>query len=200
MTTTVDARGLACPEPVIRTRKAMSDDANEIIAIVDNETAQHNVSRMAVKAGYSVEADQRSDGTYVVLRRGEHAERPEMESVGRGRASSVGPLVLLVGSDQMGRGSEELGRILLSGFLYALQEAQPRPDTLIFLNHGVRLASEGSSVLEDLRSLADSGVEILACGTCLEFLGLSDKLRVGEVSNMYIIAETLLRAGKVLAL
>jgi selenium metabolism protein YedF len=100
----------------------------------------------------------------------------------------------------MGRGDDELGRILARGFFHALGEVTPRPDTIIFFNSGVKLVVQGSPVLEDLQALCGQGIEILACGTCLGHFDLKDKLVVGEVSNMYSIAEALLSAGKVVSL
>jgi selenium metabolism protein YedF len=113
---------------------------------------------------------------------------------------SPDPLVLLISGDTMGRGDAELGEILIRSFLHTLGEVEPQPDTLIFLNSGVRLVAAGSPVLDDLRALRDRGVEILACGTCLGHYALKDRVAVGEISNMYAIAETLLRAGKVISL
>ena len=114
--------------------------------------------------------------------------------------AEAGPLVLVAPGETMGRGDDELGGILIRGFFHALGQTEPRPNTVIFFNSGVKLAVEGSPVLEDLRALCDEGIELLACGTCLGHFGLKDKVAVGEVSNMYTIAETLLRAGKVVYL
>ena len=111
-----------------------------------------------------------------------------------------GPLVLVVSSDVMGRGSEELGNILVRGFFHTLGEVEPLPQTIIFFNAGVKLACEGSPVLDDLRALEAEGIEMLVCGTCLGYFELTDKLAVGQVSNMYDIAETMLGAGKVVNL
>jgi selenium metabolism protein YedF len=198
---TVDARGLACPQPVILTRRAMSEpDVLSITTIVDDDTARHNVSRMATRAGYHVEVEERVDGTFLHLSRGplEVAAAPQ-PAVGQAQPVS-GPLVLLVPSDRMGRGSEELGGVLIRSFFYTLGEVEPRPDTIIFLNDGVKLTTEDSPVLEDLQALAERGVEILACGTCLGYHELREKLAVGEASNMYTIAEMMLGAGRVVAL
>lgn len=110
------------------------------------------------------------------------------------------PLVLLVASETIGRGDDELGGILTRSFFHTLGEVGPLPATVVFLNGGVRLVVNGSAVLEDLRGLAGRGVRLLACGTCLGHFGLREELAVGEVSNMYAIAETLLGAGRVLRL
>ena len=96
----------------------------------------------------------------------------------------------------MGRGSGELGGILVRSLMHTLNEVEPRPDKLIFFNSGVKLTVEGSEVLEDLRTLEQGGAEILVCGTCLDYFKIKDKVAVGEVSNMYTIAETLLGAGR----
>lgn len=198
MTTTVDARGLACPQPVIQTRKAMQQ-ADRIVTLVDNENALTNVSRMAEKAGWQVDVAREGDGFQIGLSRGTPAPQPEPLAVGRAEAIG-GPLVLVVSSDRMGRGEAELGEILIRSFFHTLGEVEPLPQVLIFFNSGVRLACEGSPVLDDLCALEAGGTEILACGTCLNYLELADKLAVGQVSNMYDIAGTMLGAGKVVSL
>ena len=198
MTNTVDARGLPCPQPVILTRKAMRG-AGAVTVIVDNDIAQRNVSRMAEKSGYTVQAEVREDGIYLNID-GEGAASQEEVSAHVG-APAGGPLVLFVSSEFMGHGEhDELGHVLIRAFFHTLGEVGPLPDTVIFLNSGVKLAVEGSPVLEDLEALGERGVEILACGTCLGYYELMDKLAVGEVSNMYSIAESLLGAGKVVRL
>jgi len=198
----VDARGRACPQPVIMTRNALQG-GEAVTTIVDSDTAQGNVTRMAERAGYSVTAERREDGIYLHITPPEGgAPQAEPSQVGApsGGAPAGGSLVLLVAGDALGRGDAELGQILMRGFFHTLGEVSPLPETIIFINSGVRLAVQGSPVLEDLRVLADCGVAVLACGTCLGYYGLEEQLAVGEVSNMYAIAETLLRAGKVISL
>ncbi len=197
MSKIVNARGLACPQPVLLSKRAMAE-SGDVLTIVDGLDQAENVARMARAAGWSTQVDGKEDGVYVRLTRPQGApqELPLGTAVPAG-----GPLVLLVPADTMGRGeSPELGGILARSFFHTLLEVQPRPDVIVFLNTGVRLVVEGSPVLEDLRSLADQGIQILACGTCLGYLELKEKLAVGTVSNMYAIAETLLGAGKVVTL
>lgn len=110
------------------------------------------------------------------------------------------PLVVAVSSAQMGRGDDALGQVLIRSFLHALEEVKPLPDVLIFFNEGVKLAVEGSAVLEDLGRLESIGVRILLCGTCLGHFGLKEKVAAGEISNMYTIAETMLGAARVVNL
>ncbi len=200
MTRIVDARGLACPQPVIMTRKALADaGAEAVTTIVDSPTAEANVSRMARKEGWQVTVETQDNGTYLHLSR-EGAPAPNTWPVGKaGVLPTTGPLVVYVSADRMGRGEDELGGILIRAFLHTLQEVAPLPDAIIFVNTGVRLVVAGSPVQEDLQMLADQGVDVLACGTCLNYLGLTDQVAVGTVSNMYDIAEMLLGAGKVVA-
>lgn len=119
----------------------------------------------------------------------------------KGRAiPAAGQIVLAISSDGMGRGDDELGRVLLRSHLHVLNEVIPRPDVLIFFNSGVKLAVEGSPALDDLKTLADQGVQIILCGTCLGHFDLKEKVAVGEISNMYAITETMLRADRVVNL
>lgn len=198
MVETVDARGLPCPQPVIKTRNAMENSA-EVVTIVDSETAQRNVTRMAEKSGATVEAERVEDGIRLTITREAGAEEAvEAEEAG---VSSDGPLVLMVPSEFMGRGEhDELGHVLIRGFFHTLGEVDPLPDTIIFFNSGVKLVVAGSAVVEDLQALVPKGVQILACGTCLGYYELEDEVAVGEVSNMYTIAETMLAAGRVVNL
>jgi len=194
----VDARGLPCPRPVIMTRNALQE-VEAVTTIVDNETAQRNVTRMAEKAGCTVRAEERDDGIYLHIARG---SKPMEETASQpASAPAEGPLVLVIPGEFMGRGEHpELGQILIRGFFHTLSEVDSLPDTMIFFNSGVKLVVEESPVLEDLQGLSERGVEILACGTCLGYYGLKEKVAVGEVSNMYTIAETMLSAGKVVSL
>jgi selenium metabolism protein YedF len=180
------------------TRNAM-EQSDEVVTIVDNETAQKNVTRMAEKSGATVEAGQRADGTYLHITRGTAAVEPVAAE--ESAAASGGSLVLVVPSEFMGRGEhDELGHILMRGFLHTLGEVEPLPDTVIFLNSGVKLVVQGSPVVKDLQALVEEGVEILACGTCLGYYDLKDNVAVGTVSNMYTIAETMVAAGRLVNL
>ena len=136
------------------------------------------------------------------------SEAPENEKTvskkGGARKGCGGPAdvstVVVVSSSEMGRGDEELGKVLLRNYLHTLVELTPQPDVVIFFNNGVKMAVEGSQALDDLRALADRGVRILLCGTCLGHFALKEKVAVGEISNMYAISETMLKASKVINL
>ncbi|HHO76342.1 MAG TPA: sulfurtransferase-like selenium metabolism protein YedF [Deltaproteobacteria bacterium] len=187
----IDARGLSCPQPVILTKKAL-EDHKEIVVVVDNETARENVRRMAQSQGCRVEIEQKEGDTHLHITREFSCETIETGT----DTDPQGPVVVVIGSDTMGRGNEELGGVLIKSFIHTLIETSPQPDTMIFLNTGVKLTITGSDVIEDLQELSDSGVKILVCGTCLNFFEIKDSLCVGIVSNMYDIAETMLRAKR----
>ncbi len=102
--------------------------------------------------------------------------------------------VVVLSSAQMGGNSAELGDILMKSFVYILAESDRRIDKILVYNEAAALTCEGSQLLEDFQKLESKGTKILTCGTCLNFFGLTEKLAVGEVSNMYTIAETMLEA------
>ncbi len=192
----IDARGLACPQPVILAKKALETDPVVEIT-VDNRTAVENVTRLAQSQKCSVNVAERNDGAFTL--------RIEKNSGGEKRAESLdGPavstlykgLIVVLSEDRLGRGSDELGRVLIRSFLHTLTETVPLPEKIICYNTGVKLAAEESDVLDDLGDLQKKGVDVLVCGTCLNYFGLSDKLKVGKVSNMYDIATLLVNASR----
>lgn len=195
---TVDARGLACPQPVIQARKAMQQDEH-VVVVVDSQTALANVSQMARQAGWQVSVSSAQDEHQIDLTKSPAARQPEALVVGKAEVVS-GPLVLVVPADGIGRGDPELAAFLMRSFFRTLTEAQTRPQTILFLNAGVKLTCQGSPVLDDLCALEAGGAELLSCGTCLGYYGLTDKLAVGQVSNMVAIAEAMMQAGKVVSL
>jgi selenium metabolism protein YedF len=199
---TIDARGLACPQPVVLTLRAMAEHAR-ILTIVDNQAAVENVRRLAQSRGYAVTATPGEAGTRIELVRAgavSEAAAGEQVVVGAGPGGAAGALVVFADSDAIGRGADELGERLMAAFFRTLLEVRPQPDTVILLNSGVRLACQGSRALDDLGTLAERGVEILVCGTCLGYYELGERRAVGRVSNMYEIAERLLAAGRVVKL
>jgi len=191
----VDARGMPCPQPVVLARRAMRE-GQVFQVLVDSETSLSNVSRMARAAGWEVGVDKGPEGTRLTLTPpGAKGAMPEAAATAPARQPSTGPVVVLLASDTIGLPDDKLGQILVRSFLHTLRDVESQPDVIICMNGGVRLAAEGSPALDDLRELVDAGIELLLCGTCLDYFGL--KPQVGTVSNMYNIAETLLRAAKV---
>lgn len=197
----VDAMGDACPIPVVKTLKALRElvGAGTIVTLVDNEVAVQNLTRMAHEKGCEVASEQLGEKRYQVT-----LTVPEGVEVADGEpeaATCYVPaqrnLVIQVSSDAMGAGSDELGRSLMKAFVYAVTQQDELPATMLFYNGGARLTCEGSPCLDDLRALAEQGVEILTCGTCLNHYGLTEQLAVGEVTNMYIICQRLEQASHV---
>ena len=196
----LDERGKQCPMPVIEAKRALETcKAGEIVeVIVDNEIAVQNLRKMADHKGLKSTWKKVNDREFVV---GIEADGPnkvgeasseewEKEllscSVEPEKAAVSGPTIAVLSSDQMGK-----------GFVYALAQLEEPPKTVLLYNGGARLSCEGSASLEDLKELKERGTEILTCGTCLNHYGLTEKLAVGEVTNMYEITQRLMEAGKI---
>jgi selenium metabolism protein YedF len=187
----VDARGLACPAPVVRTKDALKSGAADIEVLVDNPTSRDNVSRFASSQGCVVRVEEEGDVFRVFISNPAGEARAEACEP---REGSVKRAVVVLSEDVMGRGDEELGKILIKAFLNTLTENDPPPWKMTLFNRGVLLAVEGAETVEALSNLNRLGVEILVCGTCLDYFGLKEKIAVGTVSNMYDILTTMLNA------
>ena len=197
----VDARGDACPLPVVKAKKAIAElnGAGEVEVLVDNEIAVQNLTRLAESKGCTIETEKRSEKEFcVTITTAGAVAAAENEEISCTVPAAKKKTVVVVSADHMGEGDDELGRILLKGFLFALTQQEKLPSTLLFYNGGARVTCEGSPSLEDLKNLAALGVEILTCGTCLDYYGLKDKLAVGGVTNMYVIVEKQMQADLVL--
>jgi selenium metabolism protein YedF len=191
----IDCRGLACPQPFVTTKQALDQlKEGEMIVIVDNVSSCNNVERFVRSQGCSVEIKQSGQDFYLHIQKisGQAIEKITKED------ERIKKIVVYINSHLLGIGDETLGAILMRAFLKTLLDMSTKPRRLILINSGVRLASEGSEVLESLKKLSEEGIEILACGTCLDFYGLKEKLRVGTVSNMYDIAQSLLEADRLI--
>ena len=197
----IDCRGLACPQPVLETKKALeAPGADEILVMVDNLSSKENVRRFAESQGHQVSITEEKGVFELKIRRKKGEQKPESAGRKTEAFQCLAPrdLVVFIDTDSLGRGSEELGRILMRSFLQTLEQSDVSPQKVILINSGVKLACEGSEVLEDLQELSAKGTEILSCGTCLDFFGIKKKLSAGKVSNMYEILNSLARAGKVI--
>jgi selenium metabolism protein YedF len=189
----IDCRGLACPQPVVTTKQALDRiQEGELIVIVDNTVSCNNVERFAQSQGCSVEIKEEGNDFHLRIQKGKSSRplEPSQEE------KKVKKPVVYINSQLMGIGEEALGAILMRSFLKTLVDIETKPSRLILVNSGVRLSSEGSEVLETLQVLLEKGVEILSCGTCLDFYGLKEKVKVGKISNIYDIAQSLLEADR----
>ncbi|MHC1761812.1 MAG: sulfurtransferase-like selenium metabolism protein YedF [Negativicutes bacterium] len=189
----LDCQGMACPMPVIMTKKALEQRPEILTVLVDNTAAKENVTKFATANGYGVSIEQEGDLFRLRLTAVAGAASPQA------RAQENGP-VFLISRNTLGAGDDQLGAILMKSFFVSLQEQAPLPQTLLLLNGGVHLAAEGSPVLTGLQELSRRGVKILVCGTCLDFFHLKDKLAVGSVTNMYSILQELAGASRAITL
>ena len=205
---TVNAMGDTCPIPVVKTKNAIKElkGSGVVETLVDNEIAVQNLTKMANQKGYGVKSEKIAEGQYkVTMEIGEGAENQsdamtatDTEKETCAQNAIHGNTVVVISADHMGEGDEELGKVLIKGFIYALTEQDVLPKTMLFYNGGAKLTCEESPTLEDLKSLEAQGVEILTCGTCLNHYDLTDKLQVGSVTNMYVIAEKMTQAGNII--
>ena len=197
----VNAMGDNCPIPVIKTKKAMEGIAGpEVVEVlVDNETAVQNVTKFGKSAGAEVKSEKLGEKEFKVCIEvaGGMAAAQELsadECLPDNRTNTI----VVVSSEYMGSGKDDLGKVLMKGFIFALTELTHLPKQILFYNGGAVITSEGSDSLEDLKSMEAQGVEILTCGTCLDYYGLKEKLAVGGITNMYSIVEAMESAGKII--
>ncbi|MFP7753993.1 sulfurtransferase-like selenium metabolism protein YedF [Thermodesulfobacteriota bacterium B35] len=197
----LDCRGLACPEPVLRTKDSLEQGKGELEVIVDNEASMKNVTRFARSRGCSVEATGLADGCYSLrISCAETGATGEFDPADYAcELPARSGLVYVISSDSMGRGSDELGWALLQTFVQTIREVEPLPDRILLYNGGVKLVTGESGALEALQELQRRGVEILACGTCLDFFGLRSAIRVGEITNMYDIMSSMAGAARIVS-
>lgn len=181
MKQTINALGWQCPKPIIATKKALDNmPEGEVLTIVDNKIALDNLVDFANSLGYTVSYTEEEGGIYnVTTVKDKDADGHE--------STQEENLVIVITGDQFGVGSEDFGRTLMKTYLYTLTEADKKPNTLIFINSGIFLNCVGTGEVETLQTLEALGVEILTCGACLNFYGLTEKLAVGTISNMYNI-------------
>jgi|WetSurMetagenome_2_1015567.scaffolds.fasta_scaffold04895_9 selenium metabolism protein YedF len=191
----IDCRGLSCPRPVLETKKVLDEySGEEVDVILDDETACQNVSLYAAGRNWAVNNIDR-EGTIIRLSL-KRKTAETCETITSAQAKQETFLVYL-SSETIGHGDDELGKLLMRSFIQSLFDTPPLPKRMIFLNSGVKLATEGSLVLDALRAFEDKGVEIVSCGTCLDYFRLKDKLRVGKVTNMFDIISSLQSFEKV---
>lgn len=230
----VDARGLACPLPVVNAKKAVGELKGEGIVkvLVDNEIAVQNLQKFAAQKGLKATGEKKEEKEYEVVIRvsketassgTDRAAGQTVPGAGTVSASRTAPgketvlaeasreeetacvpdarkrgLVVALSANVMGSGEEKLGKALMKAFIFALTKQDVLPETILCYNSGAYLTCEGSDSLEDFKALEAEGVQIMTCGTCLDFYGIKEKLAVGSVTNMYDIVETMENAGSVI--
>jgi selenium metabolism protein YedF len=199
----VNALGDQCPVPVVKAKNALKELAGGgIVEVeVDNIISVQNLTKMANQKKLKCKSEKIDETHYVVtmtVEGGLTEENPQEDKPVCDTSSISSNTVVVFSSNKMGTGSDELGAVLMKGFIYALVGLDTLPKTLLFYNSGVFLSTEGSDTIDDLKSLETQGVEILSCGTCLNFNHLTEKLAVGGITNMYVIAEKLSAAARII--
>ena len=201
---TLDMRGKPCPIPVVNAKKALAEQGAQGVAlIVDNFVAVQNLEKMAKGSGLGFSYVEDGEAQYTVTIVKDTGQGPGEIQAYAGTEAPVpaagdrGPVVLVT-SDSMGRGSEELGRLLIKGFIFSLGQLNPLPEAVIFLNGGAYLTTEGANTVGDLKALADRGTEIYTCGTCANYYKLTDALAVGSITDMMNITGKLAKASSVI--
>lgn len=191
----INAIGKACPMPVVLAKQALDRGEEALVVLVDNQTAVENLTRLASSQGMEVQVQSCGDHFSVAFS-GERVPAPVPEPVCA--LPAEGDCAVFIGRDQIGDGSQELGKSLMKMFLYTLSQREVPPVSLLFMNAGVTLPSgEDEQVVESLRTLVGRGCEVLVCGTCLNYYKRTEDLKVGTISNMYDITDRLLRAPRV---
>ncbi len=185
----IDARGENCPKPFIMTKKALDKlETGTIVTIVDNEVAKENVSKLADSLNLTYNVEQKEEDFYIEIVKN---EGDTGSVILEPQCGELKDRVVLFTKDKMGHGNDELGRILIKGYIYTLTELDEKPKTLLFLNSGVLLTTGDAETISDLKKLEDLGVKIFSCGTCLDYYHVKNDLKVGEIVNMYVIANEL---------
>ena len=216
---TINAIGDTCPIPVVKTKKAIEklEKPDKVETLVDNEIAVENLKKMASQMGFAV-SDSKINSGYSVKITVDDIDKindnkmsaTNAKATSEAKANSIktgaddmvscniknsGEKVVVIKSEFMGDGDNELGKVLIKGFIYALSQQDELPQTMLFYNGGAKITSEGSESIEDLKALEEKGVKIFTCGTCLNYYGLTEKLCVGEATNMYEITKKMTEAS-----
>ena len=200
----VNAIGDACPIPVVKTKNAIRElgGSGVVEVSVDNEIAVQNLLKMAKQKEYEAEFEKKSNTEYIVTINVNGGEASDAKPVTKATVNSdeikLKETIVVIDSDKMGDGDEEFSKTLLKGFIYALSSQDIPPAKILFYNTGVRITTEGSASIEDLKVLEKAGAKIYSCGACLNNYGLTEKLSVGEVTNMYDIVSYLMEADLVI--
>jgi len=196
---TIDCRGLNCPEPVLRTKQALTENPfADFNIVVDNKSARENVLRFVRSNGRKSDW-QEINGSFHISVAGSKA-KSDASNLVEINLEQDNNVLLFISTDQLGQGSTELGRILMRNFIYTLTKRDNLPQAIILMNSGVRLSIKESPVIEELANLQARGVLILVCGTCLDYYELQEQQQAGQVSNMYDITDLLFAARMVITI
>lgn len=203
----INCCGLTCPQPVIATKEALEAGNRLLEVMVDNEAAKDNVARFAQERNCTITAVNISgpeNGCWTLIVKAKRVCRRKQAALENYSCTSAastrtGGLVYVISSASMGQGSADLGWALLQTYVQTIHKVEPLPEKILLYNEGVRLVAEESGALQALKKLQEQGVEILACGTCLNFYELTSALKVGKIADMYAIMSTVNQAAQVVS-
>ena len=195
----IDARGLACPRPVMLTKDALDRGLNQFEVLVDNPVGSANVQRFLQKNGFAVSQKEQGGVFTISARKEGTVNTPEAGSDG-GQEPGFEDVALVICQCILGGRDEELGEVLIKGFLSTLADREMPPRTVALMNEGVKLALPDHSACDSLKQLEDRGVNLLVCGTCTNHFGITDQVRAGTISNMFEITEAILEAKRTVTL
>ena len=181
----INAVGLACPKPVINTKKELDKIDNGIVVVtVDNDIAKQNILKLSNSLNCESKIiKEEKDLISIEIKKGENVIIEEKNQ------DKLEDKCIFISSDKIGNGNDELGAVLMKGFIYTLTDSKPYPKSILLVNSGVKLSTENYDTIENLKILEEAGVEILSCGTCLDYYGLKGSLKLGSVTNMYTIVD-----------
>lgn len=204
MAIVVDARGLPCPQPVIRTKEALEQYKGEPLqVIVGSQESRDNVMRFLTHSGVEIDrVEEKSGEFYILTKKSEgtiQVETPKEVVSCDPQPTGIGTTIF-INKDRIGHGSDELGGNLIKAYIATIKELSVQPRTICFMNSGVKLTVKGAETLPYLKELEEKGIELLVCGTCLNYFNLKEQLSVGKISNMYDISETMLKSSKVITI
>lgn len=194
----LDCKGLACPSPVLKTKELVDSGTHDLSVLVDNEAAKENVLRFLINQGFDVTI-KASSGEFTVtgVKQGECETYRIMSDAEPGEKARK--ITIMITTDRMGFGDNELGLKLMANFLATLKEMGKNLWRLIFVNNGVKVTTEGAETLPSIQELERSGVRVMVCGTCLNHFGLLEEKGVGETTNMLDVVTSLQISDKVIS-
>ncbi|NTW05943.1 MAG: sulfurtransferase-like selenium metabolism protein YedF [Peptococcaceae bacterium] len=196
----IDCRKMNCPQPVINTKQALDQISQGIVvSLVDNETAKENILLFAKNNGYITEVIPIANDYQITITKGA-SEEPEKKFNSIEASENVTGLVYLITSNFLGQGSPDLGEVLMSSMLVSINELNPAPRAILFINTGIMLTCHDSRNMDILKSLAGKGTEMISCGTCLDYYKLRENLKIGRIGNMLEINNLLVEADKVIGI
>lgn len=197
--TFIDAKGKNCPIPVVLAKKEIDNGISAFTIEVDNQTAVENLRRLADNQGFTAAVQEVSGGFQLAFSKTGCAVCDEAEQL-LSPKPRTGKWAVFIGKEIIGDGDSELGKNLMRMYFYTMTESDDLPASILFMNGGVKLPTGDEQIIGHLKVLAGRGVEILVCGTCLNFYKIADQLQIGTVSNMYDITQRMQQADKVITL